>query len=135
MMNRSGRSSRAVRMAKTFSASVLTAAMNPRARSMPIRLQNVLAARVRLDSEVARVDRRLHPFGVALDDDERHGLAQELAGDDLADAAEAADDEVVGEIVEHASTAPRGPALLQVSLDQPRHQERKRVEHRRDAER
>ena len=41
--------------------------------------QHLLAARVRLDREVAEVDRFLHPFGIALDDDERHRLARELA--------------------------------------------------------
>ena len=67
--------------------------------------------------------------------DERHRLPRELARDDLPDAAEAADDEVLVELVEHAFAPPEGPARLQVPFDQPRHEERERVEDGRDADR
>ena len=96
-------------------------------------LQHLFAARIGLDREVAGGDRLLHPGGVALDDDEGHSLPGELAGDGLPDAAEAADDEVVRQIVEHAFPAAADPALLQVSLDHLRHQERERVQNGRDA--
>jgi hypothetical protein len=63
----------------------------------------------------------------ALDDDERNALANELLRDNEAHAAEAADDEVVGQLVEHAFTPPAHPAALEVPLDDPRHHERETV--------
>ena len=96
--------------------------------------QHILAARVCFDGKIAGVDRRLHAFGVALDDHERNRLPRELARHDLSDAAEAADDEMIREIVEHAFPAPSGPARLKVSLHEPRHEKRKRVKNRGDAE-
>ena len=80
--------------------------MKPRARSMLHAAQHALAAGVRLDGEVAELDRLVHALGIALDDDERDRLPRELARDDLAHAAEAADDEVLVELVEHAFAAP-----------------------------
>jgi hypothetical protein len=80
------------------------------------------------------LDRLLHALGIALDDDEGDGLARELAGDDLPDPPEAADDEVLVELVEHAFTPPGGPPRLEIALDQPGHEERERVEDGRDAD-
>ncbi len=81
---------------------------------MPTRLQHLLAAGVRFDAERAVVDRRLHAFRAALDDDERHVLPPELMRDDAADAAVAADDEVILDGFEHTFV----PAPLQ-ALGQP----------------
>src|SRR5262249_24363930 len=56
--------------------------------------QDFLAARVGLDRQVALIDRLLDSLRLALDDDKRHRLTRELALNDLADAAESADDEM-----------------------------------------
>ena len=45
--------------------------------------------------------------------DERHVLAHELPGDDLADPPEAADDEVLVDVVEHAFAAAADPAIAE----------------------
>ncbi len=108
--------------------------MNPRARAMPTRFRTVFAAGIRLDSQIARLDRLVHALGVAFDDHERHRLARELLGDDVPHAAEAADDEMLLEVVEHARAPAPDPPLLKVTFDQPSHQEGERVEHGRDPE-
>ena len=64
---------------------------------MPTRFSTSSSARVGLDGQRAVLDRRLQPLGVALDDDERHRLALELLRDDAADAAVAAEDEVIAD--------------------------------------
>ena len=61
--------------------------------------EHVFAAGVGLDRHAAAVDDVVHAIGVAIDDHERHTLLTELVGDDAADAAVAADDEVILQLV------------------------------------
>ena len=69
----------------------------------------------------------------ALDDDERDVLPPELVRDDAADAAVAADDEVILDRFEHTFVpAPLQP-LGQPALDDDRREQREGVERRADA--
>ena len=61
--------------------------------------QHVLAARVGLDGEAAVFDALWTRSAIAVDHDEGHALLAELVGDDAADAAVAADDEVILDLV------------------------------------
>jgi hypothetical protein len=57
----------------------------------------------------------------------------ELGGDDAADAAVAAQDEVIGDLFEHTSGAPLLEALMQPALHDDRRQQRHGVERCSDA--
>ncbi len=80
--------------------------MSPRARLDPHAHQRLLAARIGLDREPAGHDYVVHTVGVSIDDHVRDVLPAELFGDDAANAAVAADDEMFGEIVEHVIEPP-----------------------------
>ena len=97
-------------------------------------LQHVLAAGVRLDAERAVLDRRLHAlrrcarsttYGIA--------LAPELLRDDAADAAVAADDEVIADRFEHTFVAAPLQPLGKPAFDDDGGEQGERVERRADA--
>ena len=117
----------------TFSASVETAAMRPRARDTP--------ARVSASSELASPSRATNPpfeqglnaRRIALDDHVRHPLAPELLHDDRPDAPVPTDDEVIPQAVEHTRNPAALPSLLQRAFDHAGADQRERVEHGPDA--
>src|SRR6185503_12617605 len=96
-------------------------------------LQHFLAAGVRLDAERALFERRVQPFGAALDDDIGDALAAELVGDDAADAAVAADDEVILDGFEHAFLPPPLQPLGKAAFHDYRGQQREGIQRRADA--
>src|SRR5207248_8810647 len=87
-------------------------------------LQGLLTARIGLDCERAGVDRGLQTLRIALDDDVGDALLPEPLRDDAADAAVAADDEVILDRTEHTSDAPPLQPLRQSSLDDDRREQR-----------
>src|SRR6185436_4511728 len=96
-------------------------------------LQHFLAAGVRLDAERALFERRVQPFGTALDDDIGDALAAELVGDYAADAAVAADDEVILDGFEHAFLPPPLQPLGKAAFHDYRGQQREGIQRRADA--
>ena len=123
---------RAVSTVKTFSASVPTAAISPRARWMPACASTSSRLASASTAEPAALDRLAHALGIALDDDERHALLMQFRGDDAADAAVAAEDEVIFDVFEHTSDAPLLEAPMQPALHNDGCQQRRGVERRSD---
>ena len=95
--------------------------------------QHLFARGICLDGQEALLHRRLHALGVALDDDEGDALPGELARDDASHAPEAAQDEVVLQLIEHACAPPDFEPFGEAPLGEQRHEEREGVEERPDA--
>ena len=96
-------------------------------------LQHVLAAGVGLHAERAVLDRRLHALGSRSMTTYGIALPPELPGDDAADAAVAADDEVILDRFEHTFVPAPLQALGQPALDDDRREQGEGVERRADA--
>ena len=99
----------------------------------PEALEDLFPARVGLDGQHAGGDHLVHALGVAIDDDERHALAAQFLGDGAADAAVAAEDEVVPQFVDHATDPPLFEAEVEAALDDEGGQQGERVERGADA--
>ena len=95
--------------------------------------KDVFVGRVGLDREEPVIDGRLHPIGIALNDDKGDLLPRELARDDFAHTAEAAEDEMVFQLIEHARAPPALDPLDEIALGEQRHEEREGVEERANA--
>jgi hypothetical protein len=70
--------------------------------------EHFLTARVGFHGDPAALDDLVHLVGIAVDHQIRHVLFAEFVGDDAANAAVAADDEVIFDVFQHAvEPAPR----------------------------
>ncbi len=130
----SARSSRAVSVMNTFSASESAHATSEQARSMPACSRIDVIRRVALDEADAE------PLGagavaiVGIDDDEGGLRRVQIARDLAPDAAEPADDVVVCERVDHPLHAPRGEQVADMPGDEELRHRGERVEERTDAQ-
>src|SRR5206468_3704665 len=96
----------------------------------PDALQYLFTARIGFDCQRSLLDGFLQARRVALDHDTRDTLAAQLLRDDAADAAVAADDEVIFDAFEHAFMPPSPQPLGQAALDHDGRQEGEGVESR-----
>src|SRR4029079_16887291 len=88
---------------------------------------------VGVDGEPAALGDRVHQVRIALDDDKGNALLVQVVGDDPSDAAVAADDEVVANVIEHAYEAAFLEAAVESALDDRRGEQCGRVKGRADA--
>src|SRR4029079_17025103 len=97
------------------------------------RLETCFLAPLRLYAQRAVVDGGMHAFGVALYDDIGDVLAAKLLRDGRADAPVAANDEMIGDVLEHTRLTPALQALGQAALDHHGREQREGVQGRADA--
>ena len=130
----SARSSRAVSVMNTLFASESAQAMIERARAMPACMQHHVIGRVALDEADAEPLRAVAVAVVGVHDHVAGARRAQVALDLAADAAEAADDVVVGERVDHLLHAPGRQQVAEVPGDEELGDRGERVEERTDAQ-
>ena len=134
MIGTSAFSCRAESVMKMFSASESTQAITARARSMPACTQHLVVGGAALDEAHADVARLLGVLGPRVDHDVALAGRAQVAGDLAADAAEAADDHVVGQGVDGSLLAALVEEGAQVPGDEELDHRHQGVEQRTDAE-